>query len=213
MVTSHWKQYCIFLKCTMGHKTWVEARVILEYLFFGICFSDFRAWFTQYTLSKQYTPIVSRNITKLKRGKQISLCGSSTYWSSPWKCPTKQLKPSFTDTKINSQSKFFNQFFRLLKCNNDIKCQFDLLKLEVFRMVTESFRYTPNVSTTYLYAYNVFFDHSLFTSRTIHYEGGAVSSHARSLWKLETLRVVWVEKKQTFVHWYAFTQRCNLYVW
>ncbi|CAF94369.1 unnamed protein product [Tetraodon nigroviridis] len=27
--------------------------------------------------------------------------------------------------------------------------------------------------------------------RTIHYEGGAVSSHARSLWKLETLRVVW----------------------
>ncbi|XP_034425492.1 ryanodine receptor 2 isoform X10 [Hippoglossus hippoglossus] len=27
--------------------------------------------------------------------------------------------------------------------------------------------------------------------RTVHYEGGAVSSHARSLWRLETLRVVW----------------------
>uniref|UniRef100_A0A3B4UZ35 Ryanodine receptor 2 n=1 Tax=Seriola dumerili TaxID=41447 RepID=A0A3B4UZ35_SERDU len=27
--------------------------------------------------------------------------------------------------------------------------------------------------------------------RTAHYEGGAVSSHARSLWRLETLRVVW----------------------
>eukprot|EP00064_Thunnus_orientalis_P011413 superscaffoldBa00001648_g11444 len=27
--------------------------------------------------------------------------------------------------------------------------------------------------------------------RTVHYEGGPVSSHARSLWRLETLRVVW----------------------
>uniref|UniRef100_A0A3P9BDB2 Ryanodine receptor 2 n=1 Tax=Maylandia zebra TaxID=106582 RepID=A0A3P9BDB2_9CICH len=27
--------------------------------------------------------------------------------------------------------------------------------------------------------------------RTVHYEGGAVSCHARSLWRLETLRVVW----------------------
>ncbi|KAM3591914.1 uncharacterized protein V6R79_009433 [Siganus canaliculatus] len=27
--------------------------------------------------------------------------------------------------------------------------------------------------------------------RTVHYEGGAVSSHARSLWRVETLRVVW----------------------
>uniref|UniRef100_A0A3P8ULT3 MIR domain-containing protein n=1 Tax=Cynoglossus semilaevis TaxID=244447 RepID=A0A3P8ULT3_CYNSE len=27
--------------------------------------------------------------------------------------------------------------------------------------------------------------------RAVHYEGGAVSSHARSLWRLETLRVVW----------------------
>ncbi|CAG5911922.1 unnamed protein product [Menidia menidia] len=27
--------------------------------------------------------------------------------------------------------------------------------------------------------------------RTVHYEGGAVSSHARSLWRLETLRVMW----------------------
>ncbi|TMS22614.1 Ryanodine receptor 2 [Larimichthys crocea] len=27
--------------------------------------------------------------------------------------------------------------------------------------------------------------------RTVHYEGGAVSNHARSLWRLETLRVVW----------------------
>ncbi|XP_061561261.1 ryanodine receptor 2 isoform X2 [Phycodurus eques] len=27
--------------------------------------------------------------------------------------------------------------------------------------------------------------------RTVHYEGGAVSSHARSLWRLETLRVLW----------------------
>ncbi|XP_075890924.1 ryanodine receptor 2 isoform X2 [Nelusetta ayraudi] len=27
--------------------------------------------------------------------------------------------------------------------------------------------------------------------RTVHYEGGAVASHARSLWRLETLRVVW----------------------
>lgn len=28
--------------------------------------------------------------------------------------------------------------------------------------------------------------------RTVHYEGGAVSIHARSLWRLETLRVAWV---------------------
>ncbi|XP_055766737.1 ryanodine receptor 2-like isoform X2 [Salvelinus fontinalis] len=27
--------------------------------------------------------------------------------------------------------------------------------------------------------------------RTVHYEGGAVSIHARSLWRLETLRVAW----------------------
>uniref|UniRef100_A0A3Q2DZ09 MIR domain-containing protein n=1 Tax=Cyprinodon variegatus TaxID=28743 RepID=A0A3Q2DZ09_CYPVA len=27
--------------------------------------------------------------------------------------------------------------------------------------------------------------------RSVHYEGGAVSSHARSLWRLETLRVMW----------------------
>lgn len=30
------------------------------------------------------------------------------------------------------------------------------------------------------------------TARTVHYEGGAVASHARSLWRLETLRVVYV---------------------
>uniref|UniRef100_A0A671VHS3 Uncharacterized protein n=1 Tax=Sparus aurata TaxID=8175 RepID=A0A671VHS3_SPAAU len=29
------------------------------------------------------------------------------------------------------------------------------------------------------------------SGETVHYEGGAVSSHARSLWRLETLRVVW----------------------
>lgn len=28
-----------------------------------------------------------------------------------------------------------------------------------------------------------------FLTRTVHYEGGAVSVHARSLWRLETLRV------------------------
>eukprot|EP00063_Salmo_salar_P065421 XP_014040256.1 PREDICTED: ryanodine receptor 2-like [Salmo salar] len=32
---------------------------------------------------------------------------------------------------------------------------------------------------------------SLFFPRTVHYEGGAVSIHARSLWRLETLRVAW----------------------
>uniref|UniRef100_A0A8C8BN41 Ryanodine receptor 2 n=1 Tax=Otus sunia TaxID=257818 RepID=A0A8C8BN41_9STRI len=31
----------------------------------------------------------------------------------------------------------------------------------------------------------------LLVSRTVHYEGGAVSIHARSLWRLETLRVAW----------------------
>lgn len=31
-----------------------------------------------------------------------------------------------------------------------------------------------------------------FKNRTVHYEGGAVSVHARSLWRLETLRVAWV---------------------
>lgn len=29
----------------------------------------------------------------------------------------------------------------------------------------------------------------LFSDRTVHYEGGAVAVHARSLWRLETLRV------------------------
>lgn len=36
----------------------------------------------------------------------------------------------------------------------------------------------------------VFEDFIHFTARTVHYEGGAVASHARSLWRLETLRVV-----------------------
>lgn len=36
----------------------------------------------------------------------------------------------------------------------------------------------------------VFEDFFHFTARTVHYEGGAVASHARSLWRLETLRVV-----------------------
>lgn len=31
---------------------------------------------------------------------------------------------------------------------------------------------------------------SFLTPRTVHYEGGPVSTHARSLWRLETLRVV-----------------------
>lgn len=43
-----------------------------------------------------------------------------------------------------------------------------------------------------LYIYNLWLYH-FFTPRTVHYEGGAVSSHARSLWRLETLRVVWVQ--------------------
>lgn len=37
----------------------------------------------------------------------------------------------------------------------------------------------------------------IFTPRTVHYEGGAVSNHARSLWRLETLRVVWVQHTHT----------------
>ncbi|KAM9837412.1 LOW QUALITY PROTEIN: ryanodine receptor 2 [Aulostomus maculatus] len=34
-------------------------------------------------------------------------------------------------------------------------------------------------------------EHGEEQRRTLHYEGGSVSSHARSLWRLETLRVVW----------------------
>ncbi|XP_077359216.1 ryanodine receptor 2 [Festucalex cinctus] len=34
-------------------------------------------------------------------------------------------------------------------------------------------------------------DHGEEQKKTVHYEGGAVSSHARSLWRLETLRVLW----------------------
>uniref|UniRef100_A0A8C9RP23 Ryanodine receptor 2 n=1 Tax=Scleropages formosus TaxID=113540 RepID=A0A8C9RP23_SCLFO len=34
-------------------------------------------------------------------------------------------------------------------------------------------------------------DHGEEQRRTVHYEGGAVSIHARSLWRLETLRVAW----------------------
>uniref|UniRef100_A0A668AWW8 Uncharacterized protein n=1 Tax=Myripristis murdjan TaxID=586833 RepID=A0A668AWW8_9TELE len=34
-------------------------------------------------------------------------------------------------------------------------------------------------------------DHGEDQRRTVHYEGGAVSIHARSLWRLETLRVAW----------------------
>ncbi|XP_009068059.1 PREDICTED: ryanodine receptor 2, partial [Acanthisitta chloris] len=34
-------------------------------------------------------------------------------------------------------------------------------------------------------------EHGEEQRRTVHYEGGAVSSHARSLWRLETLRVAW----------------------
>ncbi|XP_051926912.1 ryanodine receptor 2 isoform X3 [Hippocampus zosterae] len=34
-------------------------------------------------------------------------------------------------------------------------------------------------------------DHGEEQQRTVHYEGGAVSSHAKSLWRLETLRVLW----------------------
>ncbi|XP_053366812.1 ryanodine receptor 2 [Clarias gariepinus] len=34
-------------------------------------------------------------------------------------------------------------------------------------------------------------EHGEEQRRTVHYEGGAVSTHARSLWRLETLRVAW----------------------
>lgn len=34
-------------------------------------------------------------------------------------------------------------------------------------------------------------EHGEEQRRTVHYEGGAVSVHARSLWRLETLRVAW----------------------
>uniref|UniRef100_A0A3B5KSP6 Uncharacterized protein n=1 Tax=Xiphophorus couchianus TaxID=32473 RepID=A0A3B5KSP6_9TELE len=34
-------------------------------------------------------------------------------------------------------------------------------------------------------------EHGEEQRRSVHYEGGAVSSHARSLWRLETLRVMW----------------------
>ncbi|KAK1794494.1 hypothetical protein P4O66_011363, partial [Electrophorus voltai] len=34
-------------------------------------------------------------------------------------------------------------------------------------------------------------EHSEEQRRSVHYEGGAVSTHARSLWRLETLRVAW----------------------